>query len=275
MEKDLASLRDRLASLVERIGVASDRIAKADTYTPPEGVRSAAARGLELRAKWKRGGLSNDQASAQGIGSGVQRAVNLKNGDAISAETVRRMHAFFSRHAKNYRPDAKESDGGPTAGTIAWLLWGGNAGKEWAEGIVSRLQKNADAAPSATGPTTAAVHVPGPVQIDKPRAKKKASAVHKLSEPIVNALKQKVADTNESAKDDTRKTTFETLRQVYERGLAAHRADENTPATPGAYALARVNAFLKLLRSGRPENKAYTQDNDLLPVGHPRHRKEK
>jgi hypothetical protein len=48
-----------------------------------------------------------------------------------------RMAAFFSRHQKNYQPDKKEPDGGPTAGTIAWLLWGGNAGKTWAGGIVN------------------------------------------------------------------------------------------------------------------------------------------
>jgi HK97 family phage prohead protease len=34
--------------------------------------------------------------------------------------------------------------------------------------------------------------------------------------------------------------------------------------------MARVNAFLYLLRNGRPENAAYTTDNDLLPEGHPK-----
>jgi hypothetical protein len=72
----------------------------------------------------------------------VQRAVNLKNGDALTLSTVKRMHAFFSRHQKNYRPDNKEPDGGPTAGTIAWLLWGGNAGKAWANGIVNSIDKS-------------------------------------------------------------------------------------------------------------------------------------
>lgn len=116
---------------------------KADSsgFKPPANVRSAARRGLELREKWGRGGIDNSEASAEGIGSGVQRATNLKNGDNISLATVKRMKAFFSRHQKNYRPDDKESDGGPTAGTIAWLLWGGNAGKTWAESIVSSEEK--------------------------------------------------------------------------------------------------------------------------------------
>ena len=36
------------------------------------------------------------------------------------------------------------------------------------------------------------------------------------------------------------------------------------------WAIARVNAFLTLLRTGKPSNSGYTQDNDLLPKGHPR-----
>ncbi len=108
----------------------------ADSFVPPQPVRSAARRGLDLRKKWGRGGLSNAEASDQGIGSGVQRATNLANGDAIGLDTIQRMANFFSRHQKNYRPDQRESDGGPTAGTIAWYLWGGNAGRDWANRIL-------------------------------------------------------------------------------------------------------------------------------------------
>jgi hypothetical protein len=35
--------------------------------------------------------------------------------------------------------------------------------------------------------------------------------------------------------------------------------------------MARVNAFLKLVKSGKPTNPKYTTDNDLLPKMHPRH----
>ena len=34
--------------------------------------------------------------------------------------------------------------------------------------------------------------------------------------------------------------------------------------------MARVNAYLKLLKSGRPSNPNYKQDNDLLPKAHPK-----
>lgn len=137
----MTEIENRIVGLHRRADAALGSIAKAEGYSPPAGVRSAAARGLELRAKWKRGGLTNAEASDQGIGSGVQRATNLKNGDNVSPEVIRQMNAFFSRHQKNYRPSVKEPDGGPTAGTIAWLLWGGNAGKAWAARIVAAMDK--------------------------------------------------------------------------------------------------------------------------------------
>lgn len=174
-------LAKRIARLKARAIASRLRLEKADqTFKPPQGVQSAAARGLELRAKWKRGGITNSEASEQGIGSGVQRATNLKNGDAISIATIKRMAAFFSRHAKNYRPEKKEPDGGPTAGTVAWLLWGGNAGKSWAEGILNRVEKMA--------PDASDVHVPG-VTGSAPKRKKK-----RYSSTAAVALSNRVKD---------------------------------------------------------------------------------
>lgn len=275
--ENLAALSARIAKINATAIVLGQRLAKAsgDTYTPPEGVRSAAARGLELRKKWKRGGLSNEQASEQGIGSGVQRAVNLKNGDALTLSTVKRMHAFFSRHAKNYAPDKKEPDGGPTAGTIAWLLWGGNAGKSWADGIVASAEKVAkvegayilgDGKPPVQGKS----FVQGDgnsygVQKDAPDA----GDVH-VPAPIGAALNSKAAGHNAKAKKDWQKVTPMLLQKVYARGCGDYADGKKTTMTKGAYSMARVDAFLKLMRSPRPEDKSYTQDFDLLPEEHPK-----
>lgn len=111
-----------------------------DSYSPPSSVRSAARRGLELRAKSGKGGLTNKEASAQGIGSGVQRARNLANGDGLTLSTVKRMKAFFDRHAKNKGIAAgkKPED---DAGHVSWLLWGGDAGRAWANKIVAQSEK--------------------------------------------------------------------------------------------------------------------------------------
>jgi len=103
----------------------------AESFKPPASAISNAKRGLELRKRWGRGGLSPSEAKSQGIDSGVTRARKIASGK-VSQHDVRRMSAF-NRHRKNYRPDKKMPDGGPTAGTIAWLLWGGTSGVNWAK----------------------------------------------------------------------------------------------------------------------------------------------
>ncbi len=103
----------------------------AESYTPPTAAVKAAKRGLEQRKKYGRGGLSPAEAKSQGIDSGVTRARKIASGK-VSKHDVRRMSAF-NRHRKNNNPGKKMPDGGPTAGTIAWNLWGGSAGVNWAK----------------------------------------------------------------------------------------------------------------------------------------------
>ena len=88
---------------------------------PPKSAQNNALRGLELRKKWGRGGTE----------VGVARARDLSNGKSLSESTIKRM-ASFNRHRNNYKPDKRESDGGQTAGTISWLLWGGTSRIDWA-----------------------------------------------------------------------------------------------------------------------------------------------
>lgn len=123
-----------------------EQLNKAKSFTPTQAMRNNAKRGLALREKWNRGGLSASQAKSEGVGSGVARARDIANGN-LTLDTVKRMHAFFSRHEKNFNPSKKEADGGPTAGTIAWYLWGGSAGKAWARSILrqEKLLKAVDA----------------------------------------------------------------------------------------------------------------------------------
>ena len=91
----------------------------------------------------------------------------------------------------------------------------------------------------------------------------------KFTAEITKALEKKVADHNAKAKNG-RKVTLAKLKAVYRRGAGAfsssHRPDQNR----NSWAMARVNAFLKLVRSGKPNNPKYVQDNDLLPKLHPR-----
>ena len=100
---------------------------------PTEAVANAAKRGLRLRKEFKRGGTR----------VGVTRANQLARRDELSTDTVKRIKAYFDRHAvdmeapKNKDPDAA---GYPGAGLIAWLLWGGNPGRAWANRIVKRMK---------------------------------------------------------------------------------------------------------------------------------------
>ena len=106
----------------------------AESFSPPSSVRAAARRGLELRKKYNKGGLTTQEAGKEGIGSGVARATSLANGQSISYEIVKRMSAFFSRHEKN------KSGGEDDAGFVAWQLWGGDAGRSWANRIIKMVE---------------------------------------------------------------------------------------------------------------------------------------
>lgn len=91
---------------------------------PTEAMANEAQRGLDWRKEHGRGGTE----------VGVARARQLVNRQELSADTVRRMHSYFSRHevdkqGEGYKPD---QDGYPSAGRIAWALWGGNSGQSWA-----------------------------------------------------------------------------------------------------------------------------------------------
>ena len=61
------------------------------------------------------------------------------------------------------------------------------------------------------------------------------------------------------------------LKSVFQRGLGAYNTQRSPRVTSAKqWALARVNAFLYLLKNGRPQNAGYTTDYDLLPKGHPK-----
>jgi hypothetical protein len=94
----------------------------------------------------------------------------------------------------------------------------------------------------------------------------------KVSAADEETLKNKVKEFNE--KDSNTKNgnaTLGQLKSVFQRGLGAFNTS-HSPAVKSAsqWAFARVNAFLYLLKNGRPENPKYDTDYDLLPKGHPK-----
>lgn len=107
-------------------------------FVPPEAVANAAARGLKLRQKTGRGGLTTKQASKEGIGSGVARATSLKNRQKLSPSTISRMVSFFARHSA-YKKDHTTSP--PSNSKVSWELWGGDAGRAWAEKVKAQMDR--------------------------------------------------------------------------------------------------------------------------------------
>jgi hypothetical protein len=100
-------------------------------FTPTLRMASAARRGLRLREKFNRGGTQ----------VGVDRAHQLAERRDVSEADVKAMHSFFARHAvdKDTATHKWNSDSDPSAGFIAWLLWGGDAGKAWADAKAKAL----------------------------------------------------------------------------------------------------------------------------------------
>lgn len=98
-------------------------------FTPTEAMADNAERGLELRVEFSRGGTE----------VGVARARDIKNRKNLSPSTVRRMKAYFDRHEVDKKGEGWGDASDPSAGYIAWLLWGGDEGYAWARKRVGQM----------------------------------------------------------------------------------------------------------------------------------------
>ena len=90
----------------------------------PEAVRNNAKRVLKY--------VEENGWGPCGTDVGKQRANQLAKKEALSADVVSRM-AQFNRHRKNGKLDADKKDTPwKDNGHVAWLLWGGDEGVDWA-----------------------------------------------------------------------------------------------------------------------------------------------
>lgn len=102
----------------------------ADTeFTPTLKMAANAKRGLKLREKFGRGGTE----------VGVKRAHQLADRKAVTAADVKSMHSYFARHSVDKDGKGWGDTKDPSAGYIAWLLWGGDDGKKWADSKREKL----------------------------------------------------------------------------------------------------------------------------------------
>ncbi len=202
--------------------------------TPNDAMIAEAKRGLEWRKEHGRGGTE----------VGVARARDISNGRELSIDTVKRMYSYFARHEvdKSGKGYNSGEEGYPSAGRIAWALWGGNPGQSFAKRVIRSVEA-AD---------------------EDDRAE--------ISGSIKKSLEKKAKEHNEKVGDTaSKRTSVRTLSAVFRRGVGAYKTNPGSvrPSvkSPEQWAHARVNSFLYVLRNGKFRSGKH--DTDLLPSGHP------
>ena len=179
-------------------------------------------------------------------------------------ENIRRKK---EREGKNYKPAKTEKEGRPTQEQLK---------RAQSEEYLTYADHAEADKPGPKDPR----RTPAPKKDQKKGSKKNKPDSAKdqkgkitFSKEVTAQLAAKVKEHNSKGKGS--KATLGMLKAVYRRGAGAFSTSHAPKMSRHGWAIARVNAFLKLLRSGRPSNPNYTTDNDLLPKGHPRAGKSK
>jgi len=237
----------------------------------PDGVVSNAKRVLEYVDK-------NGWGSC-GTAVGKRRASQLASRSNLSLSTIKRMRSFLARHAKDLEASTSYSDG---CGKLMYDAWGGKAGLRWAESKLKELGEIEAAKVGSRGgitksPKAPASGTPNPNPKGKGTAKgnAKGKTGAKVSAKDRASLKKKADDFNKRYRDKLGYgITTGMLASVFQRGLGAFNTSHSPKVKSASqWAHARVNAFMYLVRNGRPQNAKYTTDYDLLPNKHPKAKK--
>ena len=226
--------------------------AESDIDTKPtEAMAEEAQRSLDWRREGNRGGTR----------VGVARANQLVRRDNLSPDTVRRMFSFFARHEVDKEAEGfrRGEEGYPTPGRVAWGLWGGDAGFAWSRRVRNQLNAERDKKELEE-------------EISIPAEEDKQEVSGKIKKTIAN----KVKEHNDKHGDKRgKRVTQRMLEAVFRRGVGAYRTNPESVRRnvmgPDQWAIARVNAFLFAVRTGRFRSGQF--DRDLLPKDHPLARK--
>jgi hypothetical protein len=103
-----------------------------ESFEPTQEMADEAELGLKWREEYGRGGTE----------VGVARARDISNRRNLSFDTVQRMNSYFARHEVDKEAEGwnQGEEGFASAGRIAWQLWGGDAGRDWAAAIIERYK---------------------------------------------------------------------------------------------------------------------------------------
>ena len=237
----------------------------------PVYIRSAARKGLDYYGQ----GLAGDGLTDKTVREGR----DLARGE-ITEDKIVRSNAWAQRHAVDLQaPKNSDADNEdfPGAGAVAHYLWGINPlnpqpARDFYERNAEHIKTKHMGAERAPAPPKD--QITGSDKNPKGSAKAPAgSATIELTQAIEDGLKNKVVEHNDKldgADPSWKRATVGMLRTVFRRGAGAYSTSHRPGVSRNQWAYARVNAYLYLLRNGRPENPAYITDNDLLPKDHPR-----
>ena len=113
--------------------LADIEIEKADgiNLNVPAGVKAEARRGLDWRREFGRGGIGPGQQTAR-----------MLIGNKMTIARVRKMRSYLARHEVDKRGEgwSPGQKGFPSAGRIAWALWGGDPGKAWSNKVMRSVE---------------------------------------------------------------------------------------------------------------------------------------
>jgi hypothetical protein len=249
-----------------------DNTLKLKSYADyPDAVANNAKRALEWAEK-------NGWGSC-GTAVGKRRASQLASKSAITVSTIKRMRSFLARHAGDLESSTSYSDG---CGKLMYDAWGGKAGLRWAESKLKELGQIEAAKVGSRGGITKSPKAPAsdtPNKNPKGKGTAKGTAKGKTGAKVSAkdraALKKKADDFNDRYRDKLGYgITTGMLASVFQRGLGAFNTSHSPKVRSASqWAHARVNAFMYLVRNGRPQNAKYTTDYDLLPKKHPKAKK--
>ena len=262
-DEEFESLEDQISSLEEIF-------ADEKMFKVPSGAKGNAQKVLDWKQKYG--------SEVKGMTPvGWARARQLASKSEIGLSTVRRM-AAFNRHRKNadVAPEFKSTPW-KDRGYVAWLGWGGTSGIDWAVKISAANRDSLEEDAYRSSPKGKGAKTPAePSERIRGSKKNKKGSASKANSKIavgsvLGTLKDKVSSHNKKyGKEKGKRVSLGMLKAVYRRGAGAFSATHRPSMSRSGWGVARVNAFLKLVRSGRPSNPKYVQDNDLLPAGHPR-----
>jgi HK97 family phage portal protein len=194
---------------------------------------------------WRRAGTGGNPPTSFTGNDAFNKWTAYKGGDRSESvlNWVKRRERFMNRHKKNNRLN----------GIIAVMKWGGvtAGGVSQMKSVVNDYKK-----------------------VIRERRKKSLDIaedylIKAVSDRVRKSLQKKVEEHN--SKNPKHRATLRMLIAVFNRGVGAYRTNPGSVrgnvTSADQWAMARVNGFLRALRSGKFRRKPY--DQDLLPSSHP------